>query len=174
MQRILLRGALATAVLFAPGTTTHAHVTLEAQQATAGSYHKAVLRVPHGCAGSPTTAIKVQIPQGVVGVKPMPKPGWELSIVRAKLDRPYKDGHGRDVTERVSEVHWTGGRLLDDHYDEFAMRVRLPDSAGETIYFRTVQECEKGVHRWIEIPASGKSRSDYAEPAPQITLTPRK
>jgi len=35
-----------------------------------------------------------------------------------------------------------------------------------------VQECEKGVHRWIEIPAAGKSAADYPEPAPGLTLLP--
>jgi len=37
-----------------------------------------------------------------------------------------------------------------------------------------VQECERGVHRWIEIPAAGKSRGDYKEPAPFLRLTPRR
>jgi uncharacterized protein YcnI len=36
-----------------------------------------------------------------------------------------------------------------------------------------VQECEKGIHRWIEIPAEGKSADDYKEPAPGIKLLPR-
>jgi uncharacterized protein YcnI len=35
-----------------------------------------------------------------------------------------------------------------------------------------VQECEKGVHRWIEIPAAGKTASDYKEPAPALKLVP--
>ena len=50
-----------------------AHVTLETKQATVGSSYKAVFTVPHGCAGSATTKIRVQIPEGVIGVKPMPK-----------------------------------------------------------------------------------------------------
>lgn len=151
----------------------HAHVTLEQQRATAGGYYKAVLRVPHGCKNSPTTAVRVRIPDGVTGVKPQPKPGWKVEIVREALDPPVVDRHGHTVTERVASIHWTGGRLLDEHYDEFVMRVRLPDTPGQTIYFPTVQDCEVGVHRWIEIPAEGRSRSDYDEPAPQLTLTPR-
>ena len=53
-----------------------AHVTLEKRQAPVGSYYKAVFAVPHGCAGSPTVKLRVQIPEGVIGIKPMPKPGW--------------------------------------------------------------------------------------------------
>jgi len=50
------------------------HVTLEQRQAAVGAAYKAVFRVPHGCDGSPTIAIRVRIPEGVLDVKPMPKP----------------------------------------------------------------------------------------------------
>ena len=55
-----------------------AHVSLETKQATIGSSYKAVFAVPHGCAGSATTKIRVQIPEGVIAAKPMPKNGWNV------------------------------------------------------------------------------------------------
>ena len=70
--------AVAVAVLCVTGSA-QAHVVLESKQAPAGSTYKAVLQVGHGCEGSPTKSIRVQIPEGVIAVKPMPKPGWELS-----------------------------------------------------------------------------------------------
>jgi periplasmic copper chaperone A len=166
-------GLLLAAAMTAAATPVFAHATLEVQQAPADTYYKATMRIGHGCEGSPTLVVKISLPPEVSAVKPMPKPGWELKIVKAKLDKPFRDSHGREVTERVSEVHWTGGRLLDEHYDEFALQVRLPDTPGATLYFPTVQECERGVHRWIEIPAPGKTRSDYKEPAPHMMLTPK-
>ena len=45
--------AVTLAVLAAIASDARAHVTLEQQQAVAGSTYKAVLRVPHGCEGSP-------------------------------------------------------------------------------------------------------------------------
>ena len=66
-----------------------AHVTLERQEAPVGASYKAVLRVPHGCAGSPTTAIRARVPAGIIGVKPMPKPGWQLNTVTGKYQKPY-------------------------------------------------------------------------------------
>ena len=54
-----------------------AHVTLEHREATIGSSYKAVFVVPHGCAGSATVKVRVQIPDGVIAVKPMPKAGWK-------------------------------------------------------------------------------------------------
>ena len=45
--------------------------------------------------------------------------------------------------------------------------------AGKMLYFPVVQECERGVYRWIEIPAAGKSSGDYPEPAPALKLLPK-
>ena len=70
--------AAAAAVLCMTGAAK-AHVVLESKQAPASSTYKAVLQVGHGCEGSPTKSIRVQIPEGVIAVKPMPKPGWELA-----------------------------------------------------------------------------------------------
>ena len=168
-----LRFGAALAVATILSTSALAHVTFEAPQGPAGGTYKAVLRVGHGCDGSPTTRIRVRIPEGVINVKPQPKPGWELAITIGKLAKPFDAGHGRTVSESVTEVSWSGGKLLDAHYDEFVLRVQLPDRSGAVIYFPVVQDCEKGVHRWIEIPAAGKKADDYKEPAPGVTLMPR-
>lgn len=171
MKRTLIRAALAAAAIAVPACA-QAHATLEVQEAMADSWYKARMGIGHGCAGSPTVAVRIRIPDGILSAKPQPKPGWTLEIVRTKLDAPVAAAHGKAVTERVSEVRWTGGRLADDNFDEFLVQVRLPDRPGETLYFPTVQQCETGVHRWIEIPAAGKSAGDYKEPAPRLRLLP--
>ena len=153
-------------------TPVWAHVTLEQPQATVGSTAKLVFRVPHGCQGSAMTTFKVQIPEGVTNVKPQPKAGWQLATVKAKLDKPIVGEHGATITEVVREVVWSGGRLPDDFYDEFVLRGALPGKAG-MIYLPAVQECEKGVERWIEIPSEGKKSDDYKMPAPGLRLVPR-
>ena len=159
---------IATGGLVAPA---FAHVTLERDTAPVGAPYKAVLRVPHGCDGSPTTAIRVRIPEGVIDVKPMPKPGWTLNIVRGKYGKAYSL-YRAQVSEGVTEIDWTGGNLPDDYYDEFVFQSFLASDLrpGQTIYFPVVQECAKGVHRWIEIPTAG---SDYPEPAPGLKLVPK-
>jgi uncharacterized protein YcnI len=168
MTRKLLLAVAAAAAFGAPAA---AHVTLERQEAAPLERYKALLRVPHGCAGSPTVAIRVQIPDGITTAQPMPKPGWEVEIVREALAEPISDGHGGEITERVAEIHWTGGSLPDDFYDEFVFRTRLPDTPGATVHFPVVQECEEGVHRWIEVPAEGQDPGDLPEPAPAVVLT---
>ncbi len=157
-------------------TACLAHITLETRQAPAGSTYKAVLRVPHGCEGSPSVAIRVKIPEGVYNVKPMPKPGWTIETKKGKYAKTYDGGHDAKVSEGVVELSWSGGKLPDDHYDEFVFRAALADDlpAGKSIWFPIVAECEKGVERWIEIPAEGKSRDDYRFPAAELVITPKR
>lgn len=151
-----------------------AHITLEREEARVGAPYKAVFRVPHGCGASATVRIRIRIPEGVVAVKPMPKLGWEVELVRGGYAKAYKIFHDITVTEGVKEVIWRG-RLPDEHYDEFVLSMYLTEDLvpGRMLYFPAVQECESGVHRWIEIPEEGKNRHDYREPAPALKLLPK-
>lgn len=161
-----------TALIVSPAS---AHITLERQEAAVGASYKAVFRVGHGCGTSPTLKVRVRIPDGVINVKPMPKPGWQVETVKGKYDKSYTMFHSVTVIEGVKEIAWTG-RLPDENYDELVLSVYLTDDLvpGKTLYFPVVQECESGVHRWIEIPQEGKSAADYKEPAPGLKLLPKK
>ena len=76
-------------------------------------------------------------------MKPMPKPGWELTTKRGEYAQAY-DYYGEKLTEGVKEVAWTGGNLPDEWYDEFVLRVRLPDAApGTVVRFPVVQNASK-------------------------------
>ena len=124
MTKTTLAALGAAALLLAP-TTALAHVTLEAPEAAAGSAYKAVLRVPHGCAGAATLKVRVQIPEGFISVKPMPKAGWTLDTVKGSYANSY-ELHGNTISEGVKELSWTGN-LPDDYYDEFVFRAYLKD-----------------------------------------------
>jgi len=165
-----LIGAAALAAIALASMPASAHITLEASKAPAGSFYKAVLRVSHGCDGAATTSIRVQIPEGVMQAKPMPKAGWTLKTTVGKLAHPY-DWSGTQITEDVQEIEWSGGELADDFYDEFVFRAKLPKGEGTVLRFPVIQTCTKGEGRWIEIPAAGKSEDDYEYPAPSLTLT---
>jgi periplasmic copper chaperone A len=173
----MLRHIIATAALLgATSSAAFAHVGLETREAPVAAGYKAVFRVPHGCKGAATVKLRVQIPNGVIAVKPMPKPGWSLETVKGKYDKAYPYYHGAMLSEGVKEVSWSGGKLLDEHYDEFVLQAFLtadlkPDT---TLYFPVVQECDQGTERWIEIPEGGKSAADYEKPAPGVKLLPAK
>jgi len=170
MRSFCIPAAAAAALCSLAATEALAHVTLETAAAPAGSTYKAVLRVGHGCDGSPTTAIRVRIPEGMIAVKPMPKPGWELTTKEAPYANPVQYFEST-LTSGVTEIAWTGGSLPDAWYDEFVFRGRLPDLPdGSMLWFPVVQECAEGAHRWIEVPVAGRSADDYEEPAAGLKI----
>jgi periplasmic copper chaperone A len=168
LVRLSLLGAVA--LLAAPAS---AHVTLEGKQAAVGADYKAVFIVPHGCAGSPTVRLRVQIPEGVIATEAKPVDGWKLDTVTGKYAAEY-DAKGAKVSEGIKEVAWSGGKLPDKTRQDFVIETYLTDSLkpNTTLYFPVVQECEQGVSRWIEIPPDGVPRSHEGKwPAPGVRLT---
>ena len=167
--------ALGAAGAVAVACAASAHVTLETREAPVGAPYKAVLRVPHGCDGAATTALRWRIPEGMIAVKPMPKPGWKIDTVSGKYPKTYSFFHGAKLSEGVTEVSFSGGSLPDAYYDEFVITGFIAGDLepGTMLYFPVVQECEKRGHRWIEIPAAGKSPGDYPSPAPGLKLVPK-
>lgn len=150
----------------------YAHITLQNQKGEAGAYYRAVLQVGHGCeAGSPIKQIIVDIPDGVLGAKPMAKAGWKIEVDKAKLAKPYTM-HGVTITDYVTQIRWTGGPLADAHYDEFVLVAKLPDQAGP-LYWKVSQICETGRLDWAETPAAGKKLSDYKLPAAVMEIIPQ-
>ena len=172
MSKMLFAAALAAGL--AGAVAAQAHVTLEQPEAPVGSTYKAVLRVGHGCEGAATTRLRVQIPEGVIAVKPMPKPGWTLELRREALAQPY-ESHGRTVTEDVVEVTWRAQTrevwLADAHYDEFVLRGQAPLTPGPA-WFRVLQLCEKGQWDWHETPASGTATQGQKSPAVLLEVRP--
>ncbi len=116
MIRELVLGAAGAAIAIC---TASAHVTLETREAPVGAPYKAVLRVPHGCEGAATIALRVRVPEGVIAVKPMLKPGWKIDTVPGKYSKTYQYFHGVKLSEGVTEIAWSGGKIPDAYYDEF-------------------------------------------------------
>ncbi|UDF32393.1 UNVERIFIED_ORG: YcnI family protein (plasmid) [Roseateles sp. XES5] len=169
---MLKRTLAAVAALALGSSTALAHVSLQLKEAPVGSTYRAIFQVPHGCEGKPTNVVRVQIPEGVIAVKPQPKAGWTLEKIKGAYAKSY-DYYGTPTAEGVKEVVWSGGNLGDDEYDEFVLRVYLTKdlTAGETLHFPVVQECpDDAAERWIEIPAKGQSDDDLELPAPGVTL----
>ena len=151
------RLACAAALALLAGTAARAHVTLEQQSADAGSTHKAVFRIGHGCAGAATHTVVVHLPEGLPAARPMPKAGWAL-------ERQPADGPTRQIA-------WRGGPLPDGFYDEFVLQLRLPPQPGP-LWFRVEQHCEGGAVDWAEVPASGTDTRGLKHPAALLNARP--
>jgi len=132
-----------------------AHIVLSQPSFEGGQNFAAFFKVEHGCDGSPTLALRVQIPDGVTVLDTPQKPGWNVSADRDK--------------DRVSAVTWRG-RLDAKSADQFGLFVKLPSRTG-ALYFPVLQQCEKGEMRWIDIPAAGQAIRDIPRPAPMLQLT---
>ena len=149
-----LRAALgACAIVAGPMAAAMAHVAAQPNTAIASISFTAGFLVAHGCDGSPTTALRIKLPEGVTAARPLNKEGWT-------------------ITEVAGEIAWRGGSLPSKSHETFGIALKLPNTPGRTLYFQTIQECQQGTNRWIDIPAAGQSPKDLRYPAPFITLTP--
>jgi uncharacterized protein YcnI len=162
---VLGAGVLGLALSAGPA---FAHVSANPGEAPAGGYTYHQFRVGHGCEASPTTKVTIFIPDGVVSVKPEVEPGWKSATVIGAIT-PY-DNHGETISEGVKEVSFTATTPLpDDQMTQFGISMKMPDKANETLWFPTVQVCQAGETRWIDIPVEGQEEPET--PAPGITLT---
>lgn len=161
-----------TATLAALGhLNAHAHVTAKPDEGAAGSWFETALKVSHGCDGSPTVALRVEIPDGVLFVKPQMKPGWTVNITQRAVEPPLKGEHGAVISQTVAAVEWRGNRLPDNLFDTFGLAMKLPADSGKRLYLPVVQTCESGERAWTEIPAEGQHWHALHSPAPFVRLT---
>ncbi len=170
--RLLAGGAVAGALTLMAAAPASAHVTVTPSDTAAGAYTVLTFSNGHGCEGSPTTAITIEIPEGINAVSPTRNPFYDVEKQIEQLDEPVTDSHGNEVTERVATVTYTATTPLPDGYrDAFELSLQLPDAEGETLAFPTVQTCEEGETAWVEIPAEGQDADELENPAPALTIT---
>lgn len=170
--RLARPAALAGVLVLATAGAATAHVGVSGDETSAGSYSTLTFSVPHGCDGSPTTEVAIKMPEETFQATPTRLAGWDLEKVTADLDEPVQDAHGNEITERVDQVVYTADEALPDgERAAFEIVVPLPeDTAGETLYFPTVQTCEEGETAWVETPAEGQDADELEAPAPSIVV----
>jgi copper(I)-binding protein len=136
------------AVLTMGAVGASAHVVLTQSTFEAGVNFADFFKVERGCGISPTTALRVQIPDGVSVLELPQKPGWTANAERAGA--------------RVTAVTWQG-RLPSNESDQFGLLVKLPSKPGP-LYFAAVQRCAADEIRWTDTSPGAKA------PAPMVTL----
>jgi len=167
-QLAVITGVAIVAWLGPMAAPAAAHISPDKYEITAGASGTITLSVPHGCDGSPTTAIAVQMPDGFVSVSPHVKPGWGITTESEPLNPPVEDEEGAQITERVSVVTFTGGPLPAEFTDTFTIGFQAPDTPGEMAYFKLVQTCEQGETGWIEEWDGEGEEPEHPAPAARI------
>ena len=164
--------ALAAAGVLAAAGAASAHVTVHPDSYAKGATDGVLtFRVPNEEDTARTTKLQVFLPTDhpVLGVLVSPQDGWTAKVTNTKLKTPVKTDDGT-ITDAVSEITWTGGKIGPGQYEDFDVAFgQLPDS-GDQLVFKTLQTYSDGkTVRWIEQPQSGGDEPE--NPAPVLKLT---
>jgi len=150
--------------------SAQAHVVMSPAEATAGSYYAGDVRIGHGCDDEATTAVRIEVPEGIMTARPRPKPGWTVEVERVPLATPIVSD-GKEQRDRVSAITWRGN-LPADQFDDFGMMLKLPRGQSGPLYLPVRQICGAKAVAWTEIPAAGQNWGALKHPAPVLTLEP--
>ncbi|MEV6022065.1 YcnI family protein [Streptomyces sp. NPDC052036] len=175
--RTTLRRAGTVAALTAGGVlaaagAAFAHVTVHPESYAKGATDGVLtFRVPNEEDTAATTKVQVFLPTDhpVLGVLVTPEDGWTAQVTTTKLKTPVKTDDG-NITDAVSEITWTGGRIRHGQYQDFHVAFgQLPDDTDQ-LTFKTLQTYSDGnVVRWIEETPKGGDEPE--NPAPVLSLT---
>jgi uncharacterized protein YcnI len=157
---------VATTILFtAPDTL--AHVSITSGVALADTTQEITFGVGHGCEGSDTRAVRIELPPEVLSVRAL---NGDLGPAEIELDD----------AGLVTAVTWEKPEedvLEDDtHYYELVLRLKVPNTPFQTLYFPAFQTCQKSDGTllevgWVATPGDGDTE---LEPAPELRIVPKR
>lgn len=162
----------AAALLLAAAGGAAAHVGVTPDKTSADSYALLTFAVPHGCDESATTKVAITLPAELNDAQPTVNPNWTVEKVTEQLPEPRKLADGTAITKRTSQIVYTAKSPLEHQLrDTLVLSVKLPDAAGTTLYFPTLQTCEAGQTDWSDIAKDGQDPHSLKAPAPSFTVT---
>ncbi|KUN88760.1 YcnI family protein [Streptomyces griseoruber] len=172
LRRAGVVAALAAAGVLTAAGAASAHVTVHPESYAKGATDGLLtFRVPNEEDTASTTKVQIFLPTDhpLLGVLVSPRDGWTAKVTNTRLKTPVKTDDGT-ITEAVSEITWTGGRITAGQYEDFDVAFgQLPDDTDQ-LAFKALQTYSDGkVTRWIEEAASGDDEPE--NPAPVVTLT---
>ncbi len=160
-RRHLTAGLVGGAVLaLAIPAMASAHVSVSPDELVAGDHGVLTFSFAHGCETSPTTSLKVTMPEGLASVAPTADSDWTIDIERGD------DG-------LVSAVTYTAlAPVPNDLRGAVSMAVGLDEDTPDTLAFPVIQTCVEGSTEWTEIAEDGQDPHSLDAPAPVVTVIP--
>jgi uncharacterized protein YcnI len=146
--RIPLTIAAAVGVALCVAGPASAHIHTDPEEVVAGTENTVGFIIEHGCDGSPTTKVELQMPDGTTGIEGV-------------------DGNGFTAGVDGQVVTFSGGTLADDTEQAFEVTFTAPTEAG-TLDIPLIQTCEEGSTDWIEPEVEGQPEPEH--PAPQLVV----
>jgi uncharacterized protein YcnI len=153
-----LAGTLATSA------AAEAHVSAVSSTAVAGMTTIVELGVGHGCSGSDTYAITVEIPKGMTSVRPMWSDFGKTSLTYDAADPALVT----TVTWQKDDKDALPG---DTNYYKLAFRAKVPNAPFTSIYYKVHQVCRAAdatlsYTEWTALPG------EMGEPAATQAIVP--
>ncbi|MFH8250905.1 DUF1775 domain-containing protein [Microbacterium sp. B2969] len=151
--------AAGAALALAAPLAASAHVHVDPATAPAGASQTLTFSFSHGCDGSPTTALVIDIPDGVATTTPVVQGGW---TIQREL--------GAD--EQPTRVTFTSDAPVESGLQaSVALVVAFSkDAANSTAAFPVTQECVDGSTAWTQIAAAGEDPESLDAPAPTVAV----
>lgn len=173
LRRLTVVGAAAAVAVLAVPAVASAHVTANPNTAQQGGYATISFQVPNERDNASTTQLEVDFPADhpLASVATRAVPGWTAQVQTTPLAHPITTDDGQ-VTEAVSKIVWTGGKIPPGQFEKFDVSMGpLPTDTNQLV-FKALQTYDSGeVVRWIDTAAPGAPEPEH--PAPTLTLTPK-
>lgn len=148
----------AVLALAVPGMAS-AHVGVSPDELVAGDHGVLTFSFSHGCENSPTTALRVTMPDGLASVAPTMDGDWTIDVERGD------DG-------LVSAVTYTAlTPVPTDLRGAVSMSVGLDEDTPTSLAFPVVQQCVEGATEWTQLAENGEDPHSLDAPAPVVTVT---
>lgn len=155
-----LGGAVAgIALVLAAPIAASAHVHVSPTDSAAGATTRLNFAFSHGCDGSPTTAIVLDLPDGLDAVTPVLDGAW---TIERELGA---DGIPTTIT------YTAVAPVADGVSATVSMDVVFASSVAESeVAFPVLQQCADGATDWSEIAEEGQDAHDLEAPAPVVMV----
>jgi uncharacterized protein YcnI len=157
--RIAIGAACGLALAIGAPLAASAHVHVDPSTASAGGTQTLTFAFSHGCDDSPTTALAIDIPEGVGNATPVVQGGWSITRELGS------DG----VPTRV--VYTAGTPVESGLKATVSLDVLFTEAAaGTAVAFPVTQTCVDGETAWTEVAEEGQSEDDLESPAPVVEV----
>ncbi len=137
-----------------------AHITVASPVYAGARGQLLTFSVGHGCTGADTIGVLVHLPEAITTVRAVPGPFGEATVATSSAGIPLS-------------VEWTkaAARPADDQFYQFQIRINVPDTPFQTLYFHATQTCraatgEVTTVEWEALPG------EEGEPAAALQILP--
>ncbi|MFB7250370.1 DUF1775 domain-containing protein [Microbacterium sp. NPDC056234] len=158
LHRATLAVAVGAGLAIAAPAVASAHVGVTPDTLTADEATVLTFSFTHGCESSPTTALRIAMPDGLASVSPTADAAWDITVERGD------DGLVDVVTYAAAAP------VPTDLRGAVSMQVRPGEDAAGSLAFPVEQICETGSTAWVELAEAGEDPHDLDAPAPVVNL----